>query len=282
VNNVIAVKNNQEGREFRERMGTTLVMAIQLPQKVNHSAVEKLDNSHELYLVNVGDSRAYWLTAYSCCRLTVDDDVASRQVRLGHCLYWEGQRRVDGGALTQALGTRDAEYLHPTIQRLIMEEDGLLLLCSDGLSDNDLVEKYWANYAPAVLKGEISLQSAVNSLIRQANEQNGHDNTSVVLLHCRVSNEKLVLFNPIELPNVTKPLTSDISEGSQALLYPETVAVKNVVDYQKFFKQLLPVLGLLALIFVVGIGGIWYYNRQVAERKHQQIPLFPSSPESPK
>ncbi|OCQ95659.1 serine/threonine protein phosphatase [Oscillatoriales cyanobacterium USR001] len=281
VNNVIAVQNNEQGRELRERMGTTLVMAIQLPQKVNNSAVEKLDNSHELYLVNVGDSRAYWLTTYGCCRLTVDDDVASRQVRLGHCLYWEGQRRIDGGALTQALGTRDAEYLHPTIQRFIVEEDGLLLLCSDGLSDNDLVEKCWANYAPAVLKGEISLQAGVNGLIRQANEENGHDNTSVVLLHCRVSNEKLVLFNPIQLPNTNSPLESELSEASKALLYAETVAVKKT-DYRKIFNRLLPIVGALALIFVVGFGAMWYYHRQAAEQKRQEIPLFPNNPDAPK
>jgi len=281
VNNVISAQNNEQGREFRQRMGTTLVMALQLPQRVNTSSVEKLNNSHELYLVNVGDSRAYWLTEYGCCRLTVDDDVASRQVRLGHGLYWEGQRRVDGGALTQALGTRDAEYLHPTIQRLIIEEDGLLLLCSDGLSDNDLVEKCWANYAPAVLKGEISLQSAVNGLLRQANEKNGHDNSSVVLLHCRVSNEKLVLFNPIQLPNTDRPLETELSQASKALLYPETVAVKRT-NYRKLAKRFLPVLGLLALILVVGVGAIWYYNRHAAEQKRQEIPLFPNSSESPK
>lgn len=276
VNNVIAAQNNEQGRELRQRMGTTLVMALQLPQQVKTSDVEQLNNSHELYLVNVGDSRAYWLTEYSCCRLTVDDDVATREVRLGHCLYWEAQLRSDAGALTQALGTREGEYLHPSIQRFIVEEDGLLMLCSDGLSDNDWVEKSWADYAPAVLKGEISLQSAIESWIRLANDKNGYDNTSVVIVHCRISPEKLVFFNPVQLPNTTETLESELSAASKALLYPETVGAKSPRRQQKL-KSLVPVLGLLALLLVGGVGAVWYHNRQVSEQKNEQIPLFPNT-----
>ena len=173
VNNVISAQNNEQGKELRQRMGTTLVMALQLPQKVKISEDLPSNNSHELYLVNVGDSRAYWIGKNYCHRLTVDDDVASREVQLGHCLYWETQLRADAGALTQALGTRDGDFLRPTIQRFIIEEEGLLLLCSDGLSDNDWVEQSWENYGPDVIEGKMSLEAAVQSWIRLANEKNG-------------------------------------------------------------------------------------------------------------
>ncbi|NJS12860.1 MAG: serine/threonine-protein phosphatase [Microcoleus sp. CSU_2_2] len=309
VNNVISAQNNEQGKELRQRMGTTLVMALQLPQKVKVKVSEDLrsNNSHELYLVNVGDSRAYWISENSCQRLTVDDDVASREVILGHSLYWEAQRRSDAGALTQALGTRDADFLHPTIQRFIIEDEGLLLLCSDGLSDNDLVEQSWESYGPAVLKGEMSLEEAVLSLVHLANEKNGYDNTSVVMTRCRMSPDKVVLFNSkpasasVSLPmspslsaSVSLPMSSvsaktpesKLSESSKQLLYPETAPDPGPADRKpQQFKLLLPMLGLLALMLAAGGLGLWVRSRQGPDPVPEQLPpppenLAPSPEES--
>jgi protein phosphatase len=207
INNAIAARNDAGGREDRQRMGTTLVMALQLQQTLRDSDGEELGKAHELYVAHVGDSRAYWITSDYCHRLTVDDDVASREVRLGRSLYRQALQRADAGALTQALGTRDAEFLRPNIQRFIVEEDGLLLLCSDGLSDNDWVELSWANYAPAVLKGEMQLDAAVEAFIKVANEKNGYDNVTVVLAQCRLSPEPVVLFKVKPAPKATNPPT---------------------------------------------------------------------------
>ena len=292
VNNVISAQNNEQGKELRERMGTTLVMALQLPQKIKVISEDLgANNSHELYLVNVGDSRAYWITENSCQRLTVDDDVASREVQLGHSLYWESQRRSDAGALTQALGTRDGDFLHPTIQRFIVEDEGLLLLCSDGLSDNDWVEQSWESYGPAVLKGEMSLEMAVEYLINLANEKNGYDNTSVVMSHCRMSPEKLMLFHPTEVPesiatpmsnSMPKPMSgsvslkksllmpqtqreSQLSESSKQLLYPETSPAQEPAQEQQRFKGLVPILGILAIVLICGGLGLWVRSLQNSE-----------------
>jgi len=186
VNNLIATQNNLQAREARRRMGTTLIMAIQLPQPV-FTRDGLAENSHELYLVNVGDSRAYWITPRYCHRLTVDDDVSTREVRLGRAIYREALDRPDAGALTQAIGTRDADLIHPTIQRFVIEEDGILLLCSDGLSDNGLVEQFWASLTEPVFKGKTSLESLARDWIGLASEKNGYDNISLVMLLCRVS-----------------------------------------------------------------------------------------------
>ncbi len=225
INNTIAAQNDTQGREERQRMGTTLVMALQLPQTVKAPDGSVLGSAHELYLAHVGDSRAYWITSDYCHRLTVDDDVASREVRLGRSLYRQALQRADAGALTQALGTRDAEFLRPNIQRFIVEEDGLLLLCSDGLSDNDWVELSWANYAPAVLKGEMPLDAAVEAFINLANEKNGYDNATVVLAQCRLSPEPVVLFKVKTAPKATNPPTPlptpEVSPASGAQLFQE-------------------------------------------------------------
>lgn len=283
VNNLISAQNNDQGRESRQRMGTTLAMALQLPQKVKAGSGQEFENGHELYLVNVGDSRAYWITQDYCQRLTVDDDVAAREVRFGRSLYWEALQRPDAGALTQAVGTRDAEFLHPTIQRLIVEEDGLLLLCSDGLSDNDWVEKSWVNYAPAVLKGEMPLEVAVESWIQLANEKNGHDNSSVAIAHCRISPEKLVLFSPtVQLPSTTPLAEPELSEASQALLYGETAPTGQAVPVRRKRNQLkvwLPLMGLLGVLLVGG-AVVWWLSVQKSEPT-PEVPQLRETPRSP-
>lgn len=192
ANNLIYSRNQEQGKKSRQRMATTLVMALQLPQQVFE------ENSHEIYLAHVGDSRAYWITQDRCRLLTVDDDVASREVRLGRCLYRDAMKRPDAIALSQALGARDGESLRPTIQRLVLSEDGVLLLCSDGLSDNDLVEKYWQDFIPDVINGKNSLENAVQALLELAEEKNGRDNISIVATAYGVSQRDSVVFNASE------------------------------------------------------------------------------------
>ncbi len=212
VNNLICARNNEQKRQGRERMATTIVMALQVPQRVQTSTGWQSNNTHELYLANVGDSRAYWITRNYCQLLTVDDDVATREVRLAKSLYRKALFRPDASALTQALGTRDSESLRLKVQRFILEEDGILLLCSDGLSDNNWVEQSWQDYAIPVLTGQMTVEDAVRNWINLANEKNGRDNTSVVLTYCRVSPEYLV---PVTLALPEEIIEAEIQEEEQ-------------------------------------------------------------------
>ncbi|KAB8331224.1 serine/threonine-protein phosphatase [Scytonema tolypothrichoides VB-61278] len=229
VNNVICNCNNEQKREGTERMGTTLVMAVQLPQIIKSLSGKESQNTHELYLAHVGDSRAYWITRDYCQLLTVDDDVAGREVRSARTLYRKALQRPDATSLSQGLGTKDGEFLRPVIQQFILEEDGILLLCSDGLSDNDWVEHSWRNYALPVLQGELSLEDAVRQWISLANEKNAQDNISVVLTHCRVSPDPIAsllsALRPVEVivpeqqeQEQEQEQQSELAASSQALL----------------------------------------------------------------
>jgi protein phosphatase len=267
VNNTIAAQNDEQGRELRQRMGTTLVLALQLPQKIIVDG--KVGNSHELYLAHVGDSRAYWITPQYCHLLTLDDDVTAREIRTGRSVQYDAQRRSDAGALTQALGTRDGETLYPTVQRFILDEDGVLLLCSDGLSDNDLVERSWEQATRGFFKGKASLNQMVQTWLAFANEQNGHDNTTVVAMHCRVSQDEPALFTPEpELPGAIEP-GSQLSEASRALLYDEDTALDEVEDSldsdltsePRSANILALAFGLLVLLLLAGGAGLAIWNR---------------------
>ena len=172
ANDAISKRNDTEQRQERQRMGTTLVMA--------------LANAETVYLSHIGDSRIYLITHNSCHQMTIDDDLASREVRLGFALYRDSLQYPSAGALIQALGMRDSAALHPNLQRLIVDEECIFLLCTDGLSDFDRVEQQWRKKILPVLNGKQNLAAAVKELITLANTQNGHDNVTVALVHCKV------------------------------------------------------------------------------------------------
>ncbi|NET09385.1 MAG: serine/threonine protein phosphatase, partial [Symploca sp. SIO2B6] len=142
ANDAISDLNDQEQRRDRQRMGTTLVMAWL--------------QGHNCYLTHIGDSRAYWITQWGCHQITLDDDVASREARLGYGTYRSVLYHPNSGALVQALGMGSSQNLYPTVQRLILEGQGLLLLCSDGLSDQDLIDVCWESILLPVLNGQIT------------------------------------------------------------------------------------------------------------------------------
>ncbi|MGB5960879.1 MAG: protein phosphatase 2C domain-containing protein [Coleofasciculaceae cyanobacterium] len=275
ANNLIASRNDEQQRESRRRMATTLTMALQLPQIVK--LPDGQGNAHELYIASVGDSRAYWITSRYCQLLTVDDDVATREVRLGRSLYRQALQRPDAKALTQAVGTRDAELLRPTVQRFILEEDGLLLLCTDGLSDNlslaaptskasprltyDWLEELCADYPRDIFSGKLSLEAAVRALIEQANQKNGHDNTSIVLTYCAVSPQYPVVLNlgeglignhaySFNLDTEFTILPQDLESPEPAT--PEETALVPVKSRTEWFKVVLGISGVLLVLLTAG------------------------------
>ncbi len=240
VNNVISGENDQQEREARRRMGTTLIMALQVPQRVKLPSGAISGNAHELYLLNVGDSRAYWITPRNCHLLNLDDDVATREVCMGRATRRDALERPDAGALVQALGTREGDYLQPAVQRFILDEDGLLLLCSDGLSDRDLVERYWSNLANEVLRDRLSLEAAVQAWIDLANTHNGSDNISVVLSRVMVSTP---------LPEVLVEPPAQVEE----VLEDEEVLAEDFIAPKRRSK-------LSWVLLLLGLGGMGLFG----------------------
>ncbi|MBC6423056.1 MAG: protein phosphatase 2C domain-containing protein [Hormoscilla sp. SP5CHS1] len=262
VNNLIAAQNDEQGRESRQRMATTLVMALQIPQKVSTADGSHLGNSHELYLAHVGDSRAYWITRDYCQLLTVDDDVSVREVSEGRATYWQALREPDGGSLTQALGTRDGESIEPNVQRLILAEDGVLLLCSDGLSDRDCIEQSWTDCVGMMFDENRYLDEAVQAWINLANRKNGHDNTSVVLVRCRVSDD--LSQQSVTTGTVNAGLTSDrdpdFSPQQAAIANPESLALGRT-SRQGMKKRVMVVCALLAIFLIVTAVGLLSWSQ---------------------
>lgn len=172
ANQTIYDLNQTEERAGNARMGTTLVMLL-------------LHNTQAV-IAHVGDSRLYrYSRRLGLQQLTVDHEVGQREIQRGvePALAYA---RPDAYQLTQALGPRPSSELHPSITYLDFSEDTLLLLCSDGLSDHDLLESNCEHYLDPVLREPKNLEEGVSNLIDLANEVNGHDNITAVAVKLRV------------------------------------------------------------------------------------------------
>lgn len=145
-----------------EGMGTTIVTAVIF--------------GNQLFIANIGDSRAYLLrhglleqlsTDHTVVQMLFDEGIISREQTLHHPL-----RHV----LQQNLGGKPE--VEPAIHTAVLQPGDVILLCSDGLWDAvdseeeiiDVLQKHYGN-------------KASRSLIRLANQHGGPDNVSVVVVH---------------------------------------------------------------------------------------------------
>lgn len=164
--------NLRNSRSGSGRMGTTLVMVL---VQNNRAAI-----------AHVGDSRIYRISRkWNLEQLTVDHEVGQREIQKGvepEIAYG----RADAYQLTQAIGPRDNTFVNPDVHFIDINEDCLFLLCSDGLSDNNLLEESWEKYLLPLLSSRANLEQGVKELVELANERNGHDNITAVLVRVRV------------------------------------------------------------------------------------------------
>ncbi|MGK7877418.1 MAG: PP2C family serine/threonine-protein phosphatase [Xenococcaceae cyanobacterium] len=264
VNDTISSRNDSEKRQDRQRMGTTLVMT--------------LAHAHELYLTHVGDSRIYWVTPTGCHQVTVDDDLASREVRLGYALYRDAIKYPTSGALVQALGIESSANLHPTVQRLILDEDCVFLLCSDGLSDFDRVEQYWESKILPILKGETDVASCAKQLLQIANQKNGHDNVTVALVYCQVQPTQEAEANILEWSEIESLVPPLPSQTPTEAVEETSSQVPTTPSSQMPTRQLPPQKppqrpwALLLTIAILLLGGLCYLSyRLFLEEINSQI-----------
>jgi len=172
ANQSIYDENQQSSRSGSGRMGTTLVLLL-------------LQDA-EIAIAHVGDSRLYRFSRRRGLeQLTLDHEVGQREIQRGvepAIAY----ARPDAYQLTQALGPRDENFINPDVKFLELNEDMLLLLCSDGLTDNDFLELHWQSHLQPLLDGQVDLEQGLNQLVEDANQFNGHDNITGVVVRVRV------------------------------------------------------------------------------------------------
>ena len=116
--NLLVYRKAREDQACRG-MGTTMVAALLL--------------GHTAYLLNVGDSRAYYITPEGISRVTRDHSVVEDLVCRGELTPEQARQHPQKNLITRALGAE--ERVRADLYQIEAQEGCFLLLCSDGLSN---------------------------------------------------------------------------------------------------------------------------------------------------
>jgi PPM family protein phosphatase len=143
----------------RSGMGTTLTAAL-------------LDED-EISLAHVGDSRAYVYRDGELRRLTSDHSLVEELRRQGRLTEEQAEEHPQRSIITRALGPEEDVEID-TMTYPVRPGD-VVLLCSDGLTT--MVPE---TRIAEVLEDAPGLDAAVSRLVREANEEGGRDNITVV------------------------------------------------------------------------------------------------------
>jgi protein phosphatase len=124
---------------------------------------------------HIGDSRGYLCNSSGFKQITEDHSLVNELVRSGQISKEDAEHHPRKNVLVRALGTE--EHVELDIRSICLEESDILLLCSDGLSN-----KVLENDMMKTLKSQKSLHDIALSLVKQANDNGGEDNISLVIV----------------------------------------------------------------------------------------------------
>jgi PPM family protein phosphatase len=127
-----------------------------------------------LFIVQVGDSRAYLVRDGRAEQITKDQSLMQRLIEAGELTVEEAERSERRNIILQALGPEPAVRIDLTSQRV--RRGDTLVLCTDGLSG--LVRP---DEIAAVVTAEADPGAACQHLIDRANENGGPDNITVIV-----------------------------------------------------------------------------------------------------
>jgi len=157
ANNVVYEKSKTE-KEL-QGMGTTLDICFIYNNKV--------------YIGHVGDSRVYRIRKGMLRKLTKDHSYVQQLVEDGKITREEANHHPKKNMLTKALGC--TAYVEPDIRARNFENQDILLMCSDGLTNMVEETKIYE-----VIKD--NPEKAPEKLVELANEAGGYDNITVITI----------------------------------------------------------------------------------------------------
>jgi serine/threonine protein phosphatase PrpC len=127
----------------------------------------------DLYLAQVGDSRAYLIRAGKITQITKDQSLMQRLVEAGEITEEEAELSERRNIILQALGPDPRVKVDLTRQSL--RRGDLLVLCSDGLSGQVRRDEI-----AEIAAGATDLMDLCAQLIERANVRGGPDNITAV------------------------------------------------------------------------------------------------------
>jgi PPM family protein phosphatase len=134
----------------------------------------------DLFVIHVGDSRAYLYRDGKLLQLTKDHTVAQAMADAGYIAHEEIRHHIKRNVLTNFLGGHHGK-VKADVRWLRLRDRDRLLLCSDGL--NDMVDD--ASIA-RILNTHDQPPYAAQSLVDEALDRGGRDNVTVIVARYEV------------------------------------------------------------------------------------------------
>lgn len=159
ANKAVYIKSLEH--ENFEGMGTTITLGI-LSEGI-------------VYVAHVGDSRMYIIKNDKIQQVTRDHTLVNELLANGTITCEEAKVHPQRNIITKAVGS--SEKLSVDIFEIEVENNNVLLLCSDGLTDTTDDSKI----LDIIINSE-NYHHACTSLIDSANESGGHDNITVMIV----------------------------------------------------------------------------------------------------
>ena len=142
-------------------MGTTLVAAV-------------IENG-KVFIVYVGDSRAYLFRQNQLKQLTTDHSYVMELVKSGSITLQEAEVHPKRNIITRAIGIEEDVEADTVLEEVHSGEQ--ILLCTDGLSGMLSVDEM-----TKILSKKEPIQQKVEDLTALANEKGGLDNIPLILI----------------------------------------------------------------------------------------------------
>ena len=162
-------------------------------------------------LVQVGDSRAYLVRNGKIYQVTKDQSLVQQLIDAQQISPEEAETHTLKNVILQALGAQNEIY--PVSARLAPTKNDVILLCSDGLSNKVTA----ASMQRIVVENIEKLEIACAELVKEANENGGEDNITVIL--AKISGDALpepsgedVQLELIDLGNIHDTADQDTAE----------------------------------------------------------------------
>lgn len=201
----------------------------------------------DLYLTQIGDSRAYLVRNGTAIQLTKDQSLMQRLVDAGELTQEEAEQSERRNIILQALGPDPEVKVDLTHQSL--RRDDTLIICSDGLSG--LVRR--EEFGEQVME-HADLPSLCSALIDLANERGGPDNITVVAAHFagaglrEASNSEGVGYQVFDLPDAEAEETDEMPAASPSSLAPAVQANPEPALLGSRFRGVLLILAVICLL----------------------------------
>ena len=137
----------------------------------------------KLFVINIGDSRAYMIKEKEIFQLTKDHSLVQEKINFRICTREEAKLDPMKNVLSRTVGY--SPDVIPDFFRFRPTPGDIFLLCSDGLhsmvSDEDILFIVNRELSSPLQASQAHVDKAVETLIGQANANGGQDNISVIL-----------------------------------------------------------------------------------------------------